>query len=136
MTPALTALAWTLVLAIVQVFLPATFRTKETGLDYNAGPRDAEAPPVGKVTGRLMRAQSNLYETLPLFGFAVLMAWGAHRETHVVDACAWIYLIARIIYVPLYGFGVPKVRTLVWGMGLIALLVILYDLLTPMALVL
>ena len=37
---------------------------------------------------------------------------------------------------PLYGFGIPMVRTLVWGVGLIALLVIIYDLLVPMALIL
>ena len=136
MTPALTALAWTLVLAIVQIFLPAGFRNRETGIDFNAGPRDEPGPPVGKVTGRLRRAQTNLYETLPLFGFAVLMAWAAHRETHLVDIAAWVYLIARIIYLPLYGFGVPKVRSLVWGVALLALIVILYDLLAPMALVL
>ena len=27
-------------------------------------------------------------------------------------AAAWTYLVARIVYLPLYGFGVPKVRTI------------------------
>ena len=136
MTPALTALAWVLVLAIVQIFLPAGARNRETGLAYNAGPRDEPGPPVGKTTGRLKRAQANLYETLPLFGFAVLMAWGAHRETHVVDVAAWVYLAARVVYVPLYVMGVTGARTLAFMVGLVAILVILYDLLVPMAFVL
>ena len=52
MTTELTALGWTLVLAVVQFMLPAVFRTRETGLDYNAGPRDGDGPPVGVVTGQ------------------------------------------------------------------------------------
>ena len=27
---------------------------------------------------------------------------------------AWVWLIARVVYVPLYAFGVPYVRSLVW----------------------
>ena len=36
MTPELTLLGWTLVLAIVQILLPGMLRTSETGVDYNA----------------------------------------------------------------------------------------------------
>ena len=130
MTTELTLLGWTLVLAIVQIFLPAGFRNRETGIEYNAGPRDGPAPPVGKVTGRLQRAQQNLYESLPLFAAAVLIAHVAHREGALTLWGAWLYLIARIIYVPLYGFGVPKVRSMVWGVSLIGLALVLVAILT------
>ena len=130
MTTELTILAWTLVLAIVQVFLPAGFRNRETGVAFNAGPRDEPGPPVGKVTGRLRRAQTNLYESLPLFAAAVLIAHVAHREGALTLAGAWTYLIARIVYVPLYGFGVPKVRSVVWGVSLRGLALILFAILT------
>jgi uncharacterized MAPEG superfamily protein len=56
----LTMLAWTLVLALVQVLLPAVVRNREVGIRYQAGPRDAATPPPSKLSGRLMRAQSNL----------------------------------------------------------------------------
>lgn len=49
----LTMLAWTLVLALVQVLLPAVVRNREVGLKYQAGPRDAATPPPGKLAGRL-----------------------------------------------------------------------------------
>jgi uncharacterized MAPEG superfamily protein len=125
MTPALTLLAWTLVLALVQILLPAGARTLETGLKYNAGPRDEAGPPVGKITARLQRAQSNLFETLPLFTAAILIAHMAGRENAAVVQGAWIYLIARIVYVPLYAFGIPYARSVAWAIGLIGLLHIL-----------
>ena len=71
MTTELTMLAWTLVLALVQVFLPIMGRTRQLGSKWNAGPRDEPLPPPDPVTGRLERAQRNLYETLPLFIAAV-----------------------------------------------------------------
>ena len=125
MTTELTILGWTLVLAIVQIFLPAGFRNRETGIAFNAGPRDEPGPPVGKVTGRLQRAQKNLYESLPLFAAAVLIAHVAHRDGALTLWGAWLYLIARIVYVPLYGFGVPMVRSIVWGVSLLGLALVL-----------
>ena len=131
MTTELSILGWTLVLAIVQFLLPAGFRNREAGLEFNAGPRDKPGPPVGKVTGRLQRAQKNLYETLPLFAAAVLIAHVAHREGMLTLAGAWTYLVARIVYVPLYGFGVPMVRSLVWGVSLLGLALVLFAILRP-----
>ncbi len=131
MTTELTALGWTLVLAVVQILLPAGFRTRETGVEYNAGPRDDGGPPVGVVTGRLQRAQANLYETLPLFAAAVLIAHAAGREGTVTAWAAWTYLGARVVYVPLYGLGVPKVRSLAWTVGLAAVATYLFVILKP-----
>ena len=131
MTTELTLLAWTLVLAIVQVFLPAGFRNRETGIAFNAGPRDEPGPPVGKVTGRLQRAQKNLYESLPLFAAAVLIAHVTHREGALTLWGAWIYLVMRIVYVPLYAFGVPKVRSAAWMGSLLGLVLILVAILRP-----
>jgi uncharacterized MAPEG superfamily protein len=132
MTPELTILGWTLVLALVQILLPAMFRNAETGVDYNAGPRDAPSPaPVGKVTGRLQRAQQNLIETLPLFAAAVMIAHVAGRNGDLTYWGALLYLAARILYVPLYAAGVPVVRSLVWSAGLFGLILILAAVLVP-----
>lgn len=132
MTPELTILAWTLVLAVVQVLLPAMARTSETGVDYNAGPRDApSSAPVGKVTARLQRAQQNLFETLPLFAAAVLIAQVAGRNGELTFWGASLYLAARVIYVPLYAAGIPVVRSLVWSVGLLGLILVLAAVLLP-----
>jgi uncharacterized MAPEG superfamily protein len=131
MTVELTALTWTVVLAVVQLFLPVGLRNRETGLAYNAGPRDDPAPPPGKVTGRLQRAQANLYETLPLFAIVVLVAHAANRHTYITANAAWIYLVARILYVPAYAFAWTGVRSLLWGAGLAAILLDVFVLLHP-----
>jgi uncharacterized MAPEG superfamily protein len=132
MTAELTILAWTLVLAIVQILLPAVLRTGETGLDYNAGPRDTSSPaPVGKVTGRLLRAQANLFETLPLFAAAVLIAHVAGRNGDLTFWGASLYLAARVVYVPLYAAGIPVIRSLAWTASLLGLVMILVAILAP-----
>lgn len=131
MTTELTLLAWTLVLAIVQILLPATSRTQETGLAYNAGARDRPGPPVGTVTGRLQRAQNNLFETLPLFAIAILVAHSAGREGTLTLIGAWLYLIARVAYVPLYAMGIPVIRSIVWGASLLGLILVIVAILAP-----
>lgn len=125
MTIELKLLAWTLVLALVQIFLPSQLRTMETGTAYNASPRDAPGPPVGMLTGRLQRALSNLYETLPLFAVAILLAHVAGREGSLTFYGAWLYLVCRIVYVPLYAAGIPYIRSFVWIGSLIGLILVL-----------
>jgi uncharacterized MAPEG superfamily protein len=131
MTPQLIILGWTLVLAVAQILLAAGARTQETGVDYNAGPRDGAGPPVGKVTARLQRAQKNLYETLPLFIAAVLIANVAHRDGALTLWGAGLYLGGRIVYVPLYAFGVPMVRSIAWMVSLLGLALVLWAVLKP-----
>ena len=126
MTTELIILGWTLVLAIVQIMLPTAMRNRETGLAYNMGPRDDPAAPPGKVTARLQRAEKNLFETLPLFAAAVLIAHVGGREGALTLWGAWLYLVARIVYVPLYAFGVPVVRTLTWAVSLLGVALILF----------
>ena len=125
MTFELTVLGWTLVLALVQVLLPAAWRNRETGLAYNAGPRDEDGPPVGRVTARLRRAQNNLFETLPLFAAAVPIAHVAGREGALTAWGVSLYLGARIVYVPLYACGVPYLRSLAWVVSVGGLLLVL-----------
>lgn len=129
MTPEFTFLALTLVLALVQIGAAGMARTAELGGKWNAGPRDEPAPPPGKLAGRLMRAQSNLFETLPLFAAAVIMAEVAGRTGALTLWGAGLYFAARVVYLPLYAFGVPYVRSLVWLVaagGLVAVIAALF----------
>jgi uncharacterized MAPEG superfamily protein len=130
MTPQLMILGWTLVLAIVQILLASAARTQETGIAYNAGPRDAEGPPPGKMTARLKRAQNNLYETLPLFIAAVLIANVAHRDGPLTLWGSGLYLGGRIVYVPFYAFGITG-RPLIWIASLVGLALVLWAILKP-----
>jgi uncharacterized MAPEG superfamily protein len=131
MTTELTILGWTLVLALVQIFIPAALRNKETGRAYNVGPRDEPGPPIGNVTGRLQRAHRNLLETLPVFAGAILIAHVANREGVLTLWGAWLYLLARIVYVPLYAYGVSLIRSLAFQVSLVGLTMLLIAILRP-----
>ena len=114
MTPEFILLALTLILALVQIGAAGMARTAELGGKWNAGPRDGEVPPPGRLAGRLMRAQSNLFETLPIFAAAVIMAHIAGKDGALTAVGAHLYFFGRLIYLPLYAFGVPYIRSLVW----------------------
>jgi uncharacterized MAPEG superfamily protein len=111
MTTELTMLGWTLVLAFVQILLFDVARTSQYGAKWNMGARDGTMPPLSAVAERLKRAQDNLFETLPLFIAAVL--------------------ICRVVYVPLYAFGVPVLRSLVWIGSAVGLGMIVWAILAP-----
>ena len=114
LTPEFTFLALTLILALVQIGAAGMARTAELGTKWNAGPRDEATPPPGRLAGRLMRAQSNLFETLPLFAAAVIMAEVAGKTGALTLWGAGLYFAARLVYLPLYALGVPYLRSLVW----------------------
>ena len=124
MTLELKILAWTLVLAFVQILLFDFARTGQYGLKWNTGPRDEVMPPLSARAERLQRAQNNLFETLPLFIAAVLIAHVANRDNEWTAIGAQIYFWGRVIYVPLYAFGVRQVRSLVWLISLAGLVTV------------
>jgi len=112
--PDFVLLAFTLILAIVQILAAGWARTRELGPKWNAGPRDGETPPPGVLAGRLRRAQDNLFETLPLFAAAVLMAAVADKSGPLTYWGAHLYFFGRVVYLPLYAMGVPYVRSVAW----------------------
>ena len=128
MTTELTYLALTLILALVHILAPALGRTAQFGLAWNAGARDTPTDPVRPLTGRLERAQANLFETLPLFIGAVLIAHVTGAESALTLWGAAFYFWARVVYVPLYALGVPYIRSLVWLVSLAGLVMVLASL--------
>ncbi len=114
MTPDLKMAAWTLLLAFIQILLFDFARTGQYGAKWNMSARDAEVPDLKPLAVRLHKAQANLFETLPLFIGAVLIAHVAGKASAQTALGAQIYFWCRVAYVPLYAFGVPYVRSLVW----------------------
>ena len=114
MTIEMKMLAWSLVLAVVQILLFDVARTGQYGVKWNTGARDETMPPLSATAERLSRAQSNLYETLPLFIAAVLGLHALGVSTPVTVAGAQLWFWGRVAYVPLYAFGVRWLRSIVW----------------------
>ena len=120
----ITYLVWTLLLAVVQIFLTAAVKTSVFGLEWNMSARDERREPT-RLTSRLERAQTNLFETLPIFigGVLAVQMMGAADERTALGV--QLYFWARLIYVPLYALGVPVIRTLVWAVGFAGLMMVL-----------
>lgn len=131
MTTELTMLVWSLILAFIQILLFDFARTSQYGLKWNTGARDDTMPALNPVAGRLQRAQYNLFETLPLFIGAVLVAHLTQRENSITAMGAQVYFWGRVLYVPLYAFGIRQIRSLVWLVSTAGLVAILYVVAMP-----
>ena len=126
MTPEFIMLAFTLILAVIQILAAAVTRTGEMGLKWGMSPRDGESPAPGALSGRLIRAQANLFETLPIFAAAVIMAHITGKDGQMLTFVGThLYFFGRLIYLPLYAFGLPFIRSLVWFIAFAGLLMVL-----------
>jgi uncharacterized MAPEG superfamily protein len=125
MTIELDMLALSVVLGFVHIALQGLTATSQYGVAWNAGPRDEAMPPLNSMAGRMRRALANFFETFPLFAAAVLIAHVAGKDSQATMWGAQLYFWGRVVYVPLYAFGVPFVRTLVWIVATIGIVMIL-----------
>ncbi len=123
MTPELTVLALAALLQGVQFVLMAIPANLELGPSKTMSPRDASRmgkPLVEQVsdkTARLFRALNNHFEGLILFTIAVVVITFGDKGTGFSAICAWTYLVARVLYVPAYYFGLTPWRSLIWIAG-------------------
>jgi len=118
-------LCWAIVLGLLQIVICATLSTLQRGFPYNIGPRDTPLPEAGPITCRLERALKNFLETFPLFAAAVIIVTLANKENVTSALGAEIYLGARVLYVPAYASGLPFVRTLIWTVSIVGLVMVL-----------
>ena len=125
MPPEILILALAAVLLLVHIQVAIRAKTKQYGISWNTGARDEEMPPSAPVVGRLERARDNFLETLPIAIIALFGVVLADKASETTAIAGWTWLAARAIYLPLYGAGIPKVRSLVWLVGSLAILVVL-----------
>jgi uncharacterized MAPEG superfamily protein len=116
-------------LLFVHIMAAALLKTKQYGSKWNVGARDEALPPLGPLAGRLDRAQANFQENFPIAIVALLAVAVAGRTSYWTAIGGWIWLGARIIYLPLYAAGIPVIRTLTWMVSLAGLAITLWPLL-------
>ena len=121
----ITMLLWSVVLGLAQILIASMAVNKDVGLPYNLSSRDEPAPPIGKVAGRLLRAGANFRETFGLFAVSVILVALLHRQNATSAIGAQLYFWARLVYVPVYAFGIPVVRTLLWAVSIAGLVMVL-----------
>ena len=121
MSPELTVLALSGLLQAALFVWFAVPANLELGTGYTTSPRDTPPPrALSPRTARLQRALNNSFEALTYFTLAVVVVTLGGRSGPVTHACAWIFLAARGLYIPAYWFGWAPWRTLIWGVGFFA----------------
>jgi uncharacterized MAPEG superfamily protein len=117
------------VLLFIHIFIATRFKTRQYGRKWNVSARDDTLPPPNEMTGRTMRAQANFQETFPIAIVALLGVVLADQTSNWTALGGWIWLGARLIYLPLYTAGVPVVRTIVYTISLVGLGMVIWPLL-------
>ena len=127
MTPELTALTLAALLQCGQFVLVSLAANMEVGTKVTLSPRDGTdlRALVSPRTGRLIRALDNHFEGLILFTIACVAVTLAGKSGSFTMACAWAYLVARILYVPAYWYGLVPWRSLIWTVGWFATVLML-----------
>lgn len=128
MTPDLKFLVWSAILTFVQAVVAVLGAIAAVGLPTLAGNREG-LPPIEGWAGRAARAHRNMLESLVPFAILVLIAHLTQRANAQTALGAAVFFWARVAYAVVYVAGVPWLRTGVWAVGVIGLLMILAQLL-------
>lgn len=123
-----------ILLGMFQLALTAIEYRRVHGVKYANTARDTPSDKTdSKLLGRLSRAQSNLMETAPYFiGLAVIITM-INLSNPTTQLAAIAFVILRIIYLPLYAFGIPDIRGLIWTLSFVALGVMAYQVVATIA---
>ena len=121
MTIELTLLIWSTGLYALYIGVQSTLYRIQHGVEFAATDRDDEPRP-NALNQRADNALRNLQETYPVFlALAVAAALGRGDDLSLWGGV--IYLVARVVYLPLYVFGVKYIRSLVWTISAVGLIV-------------
>ncbi|MFL2822500.1 MAG: hypothetical protein EVA21_06005 [Alphaproteobacteria bacterium] len=110
-------------LIIVHIFCPmfiGLLTTKDVSINYLFSSRDEEIKP-SIYLERSKRAFTNLLETFPIF--IILFFLSMIKQVDVTNL-GLFWLLFRLIYIPSYIFGLKYIRTLVWMISFVILILI------------
>jgi uncharacterized MAPEG superfamily protein len=116
------------VLTFIQAVVAVLGAVGAVGLAALAGNRD-DLPGIEGWAGRAARAHRNMLESLVLFAILILVAHLTQRANAQTALGATIFFWARVAYAFVYVAGIPWLRTGVWAVSVVGLLMILLQLL-------
>jgi len=128
MKPELTVLVWAVALSFVQVLIAVQGAMMQVGLTTLVGNRE-KFPELTGWAGRADRAHRNMTANLVLFAALVLAAVAADRTNNMTLVGAELFLWARVAYAIVYLLGLPWLRTGVWTVSVVGLILIFGQLL-------
>jgi uncharacterized MAPEG superfamily protein len=97
------------------------------GFKWGLGPRDEVREPT-VLQGRANRIVANQIEAMVLFVPLILMVHVTEASSGITVTGAWIFLIGRMLFAIVYFLGIPVLRSLVWAVGVVGLIMIAAEL--------
>ena len=128
MQPELELLVWSVVLVFVQMLVAVAGATLQVGLPTLAGNREGMAELTGWA-GRATRAHRNMIDNLLLFAALVIVVVLTNNTNSTTLLGAQIFFWARLAYAFVYLAGIPWLRTGLWTVSVIGLILIFSQLL-------
>ena len=123
MTVELTMLFWAVVLTFAQLLVAVLLAIGQLGLTELTGNREGFAPP-SEMAGRAKRAHANMLESLVLFAILILVVQVAGLNNEMTALGAQIFVFARLVYAVVYIVGVPWLRTVIWAISVVGMVII------------
>lgn len=123
MQPELSLLVWSVVLMFAQMLVAVGGATLQVGLPTLAGNRE-NFPEIKGWAGRATRAHRNMAENLLLFAPLVIVAVLANKTNSTTLLGAQLFFWARLVHAFVYLIGIPWLRTGVWAVSVIGLIMI------------
>jgi len=114
---------WMLIAAAMMPYLTIALAKSAGGID-NRAPR----PSLESLSGWRQRADwahRNHFEAFPIFAAATFVAELTPAPQTRIDQLAGIFVLLRVIYTALYVADQATLRSIVWSLGLIAVLFVL-----------
>ena len=109
------------ILLIVHIFctvLIGLFTTKDISIDYLFSSRDKEIT-YSSYFDRSNRAFKNLLETLPIFIILFFLSVFYQADNFNL---ALLWILVRLIYIPVYILGLKYFRTFIWMISFLILI--------------
>ena len=123
MKPEMMLLLWAVALAFAQALVAVQGAFMQVGLPMLAGNRE-NVPAITGWAGRAARAHRNMLENLALFIPLVVVSVVAGRTSDMTLLGAQIFVWARLAYAVVYVAGIPWLRTGVWFVSVIGMILI------------
>lgn len=121
-------LIFSVFLLLIQMVMQVIAGIIQNGIGNQLGPMD-DTPGTTGYAGRFERAYYNMLETFPVFAVLVLVVQVTESWTAATALGAQLYFWGRVFYVPAYVAGIPFVRTLIWLVSIIGMLILAWTLL-------
>ena len=103
----------TCILLLIQIFIPILIEQvflKNINLSYQLSSRDKSIEK-SIYFNRGKRALNNLLETLPIFILLIFLSLYKEVEN---SNLALLWLVFRLLYMPIYMLGMKYIRTILW----------------------